>query len=100
MKYELTTKEARAMATCSNIVAELIGKEPSADPRVKVTINTNGGMLIEAEENYVCEYINLFNRFLPILGSQLKALLGTAELASEEYSRITATPKEKVTINT
>lgn len=100
MKYELTAKEARAMATCSNIVAELIGKEPSADPRVKVTMSTDGSMVIEAEEDYVCEYINLFNRFLPILGSQLKALLGTAELASEEYNRISATPKAKVTLDT
>ena len=83
MKYNCTPKEARAFISVASELAKIMGKKDS-DPRV------------EAEEELVLGMLDVFRRYIPVIGAQAKSLCGTLELAFADYDKATAIPKEKV----
>lgn len=95
MKYNCTPKEARAFISVASELSELMGKKDS-DPRVKATFAEDGSLTVEAEEELVLGMLDVFKRYIPVIGAQAKSLCGTLELAFADYDKATAIPKEKV----
>ena len=86
------------MVSISNTLSSFgIGKsEP--DPRNKVELLPDGNTAITTSEELSLKMLGVIDKWLPVVLSQAKALMGSLELAFGDYDEATKIPKAKANL--
>ena len=98
MKQILSPSEMRKMVSISDTLSSFgVGKnEP--DPRNKVELLPDGNTVITTSEELSLKMLGVIDKWLPVVLSQAKALMGSLELAFGDYDEATKVPKAKANL--
>ena len=98
MKQILSIKEFRKMSDIAKTLQEYNIGSKEEDPRNKVEMLPDGNICLTSDEDLTLKTLNVVSKWLPVVLSQAKALMGTLELAFGDYEEATKVPKAKVDI--